>query len=62
MIEGLCSVVGYDEVEMQIKMLKMKIELFNKHISELEEEKRIKKKITLLLSSCSGIVLALLLI
>lgn len=62
LIKGLCSVVGFDEEEMQINMLNMKIEQFNKYISELEEEKRLKNKITILLSSCSGIVLALLLI
>lgn len=62
MIEGLYSVIGYDEEEMQLKMLKMRIEMFDKYISELEEEKKVKKKLTILLSSSSGIVLSLLLI
>ena len=61
-IGGLSSLIGYEEEEMQVNMLRLEVEQFDKYIEQLEEEKRVKKKITLLISSCSGVVLALLLV
>lgn len=62
MMEPLEDMLGYEDEQVQLEMLKHQIDSIDNCRKEIAEKKREKKKIILLLSTCSGMVVILLLI
>lgn len=61
-IHSLEGILGYEEEKLQIKMLQMGIENIHNYKTDMEEGKREKQKMMMLLSFAGGIVMVLLLV
>lgn len=61
-IHSLKGILGYEEEKLQIKMLQMGIENIHNYKTDMEEGKREKQKMMMLLSFAGGIVMVLLLV
>lgn len=61
-IEDFFCYLGYEEKDLQIEMLREKGAEIERYRKDLETEKGIKKKLSLVISSSAGVVLALLLL
>lgn len=61
-IHSLEGILGYEEEKLQIKMLQMGIENIRNYKTDMEEGKREKQKMMMLLSFAGGIVMVLLLV